>query len=180
MNIFFLHMIPSICAMYHADKHVIKLILESTQLLCSVHLIIESGYYPPYKLTHKNHPCTIWVRTSLQNYMWLIELAKELCKEYTHRYKKIHKCQSIIEELDNNLPPIPNIGFTNPAQAMPDMYKDVDTVTAYRTYYFFEKYHLHSWKNRNEPEWISEFTNIFNDSQQLFATLSPLKNRHKY
>lgn len=160
MNIFFLHLIPSICALYHVDKHVVKMILESTQLLCSAHLMTESEYVPPYKLTHKNHPCSIWVRKSLQNYLWLIELSKELCKEYTYRYGKTHKCQSIIEDLEVNLPPLPELGFTSPAQAMPDMYKDIDPVEAYRTYYYFEKYELLTWKGRDEPDWVTEFTNM--------------------
>lgn len=161
MNIFFLHLIPSICAIYHVDKHVVKMILETAQLLCTAHLLSDSDYTPPYKLTHKNHPCAKWVRESLENYNWLVQLGKELCKEYTYRYKKIHKTQRIIEELEINLPPLPEIGFTTPAQAMPDIYKDNDVVSAYRTYYYFEKFDLHSWKNREEPEWITEMRNLF-------------------
>jgi hypothetical protein len=162
MNIFFLHLVPSICALYHCNKHVVKMILETTQLLCSSHLMTDSIYIPMYKLTHKNHPCSVWVRESLSNYIWLISLGKELCKEYTYRYKKIHKCQNMIEELGDNLPQIPDLGFTSPAQAMPDMYKDEgDVVMAYRTYYYFDKNYLLSWKERNEPEWVTEFTNMF-------------------
>lgn len=49
----------------------------------------------PYRLTHKNHPCSIWTRKSKANYMWLAELGLELCTEYTHRYDKIHKTEQI-------------------------------------------------------------------------------------
>ena len=60
MNIFFLHILPQVCAQMHIDKHVIKMILETTQLLCSAHHMTISNektpcYTPCYKLTHKNH-----------------------------------------------------------------------------------------------------------------------------
>lgn len=157
-----------ICAQMHVDKHVIKLILESAQMLCSAHHITESSYKPPYKLAHKNHPCSIWVRTSVDNYQWLCELGMELCKEYTYRYGKIHKSQQYIEELSLNIPQIPDIGFTNPAQAMPIEYKDDDPVEAYRAYYFFGKHDLLSWKGkiagRSPPDWIIELYEAFGDS----------------
>ena len=149
-------MIPRICAIMHADKHVVKMILETQQILCSVHLLTDSKYVPPYKLTHKNHPCNIWARSSTRNYKWLVKLGLELCKEYTYRYGKIHKCQTYIEEMKKNIPPIPRIGFTPPAQAMPDEYKSKDVVESYRAYYYFEKMQLHSWKKRDVPYWIED------------------------
>lgn len=161
MNIFFLHMIPRICAIMHVDKHVVKMILETCQMLCTAHHITESGYIPPYKMTHKNHPCNIWLRSSTKNYEWLVTLGLELCKEYTYRYSKIHKCQEYIEDMRKNIPPIPNIGFTTPYQAMPGMYKGSDSIEAYRAYYFFEKSYLHSWKKRDIPEWIIETRLLF-------------------
>ena len=88
MNIFFLDLNQRKCAKWHVDKHVIKMILESVQLLCSAHHIFPNKnnlYSPPYKLTHKNHPCSKWVRESLSNYKWLIKLAKELSKRSTGR-----------------------------------------------------------------------------------------------
>jgi hypothetical protein len=167
MNIFFLHLMPYLCAIYHVDKHVVKMCLESCQILCSVHYMVNSKYKPPYKLTHKNHPCCVWVRKSLANYKWLVEMSIELCKEYTFRYGKIHKCQAYIEELGKNLPPIEDIGFTAPALAMPDEYKDKlhcteSSIESYRNYYYFSKYKLHSWKKRDIPEWILEIENLFN------------------
>ena len=167
MNIFFLHWNPIICALYHVDKHVVKMILESCQLLCSAHYMSKSVYTPPYKLTHKNHPSSIWVRTSLSNYLWLVEMSLELCKEYTFRYEKIHKCQLYIEKLLINTPPIEDIGFTKPLLAMPDVYKDKDynkdsVIESYRQYYFFDKQHIHNWKKREVPNWIIEYHNLFN------------------
>ena len=168
MNIFFLHMIPSICAQLHCDKHVVKMILETCQMLCSAWHITDPEheiYEPCYKLAHKNHPCSIWVRSSVDNYKWLCELGLELCKEYTYRYGKTHKSEEYIKDLALNIPPIPDIGFTPPAQAMPDMYKDKDAISAYHHYYFFEKERMHSWKGkiagRDVPEFITEFKNMF-------------------
>lgn len=154
MNIFFLHWDPRICAMWHVDKHVIKMILESCQLLCSAHWMSNSDYEPQYKLTHKNHPSSLWVRESLANYKWLCLLTKELCKEYTYRYGKIHKCQDILSDLIKNLPPLPDKYMTMPKLAMPDQYKYTNKpIKSYRQYYIYEKYSLHSWKKRNIPEW---------------------------
>ena len=164
MNIFFLHMIPYICAEMHCDKHVVKMVLETCQLLCSAwHMVDpEHGIYkPPYKLAHKNHPCSIWTRQSIDNYKWLCELGIELSKEYTYRYGKIHKCQEYIEELSKNIPPIPDIGLTKCPQAMPDIYKDEEVTVAYRHYYFFEKCRMLVWKNREQPYWIKDFHDMF-------------------
>jgi hypothetical protein len=121
-------------------------------------------------LTHKNHPSSIWTRASKANYEWLCSLGIELCKEYTYRYGKIHKCQPYIQDLSLHVPDLPDIGFTNPPQAMPDIYKDKDDfVNAYRTYYFFGKMNIHSWKGkiagRAIPDWIVEMHELFNDSE---------------
>ena len=163
MNIFFLHFNQKECAKMHVDKHVVKMILESVQLLSSAHhLHPNKNFKAPYKLTHKNHPCSIWVRESLSNYLWLVELTKELCEEYTHRYGKKHKSEKYIEDLKKYNPDIPDIGFTVPRQAMPEVYKSnnnslEDVIESYRQYYFFEKYNLLSWKKREIPDFILDF-----------------------
>ena len=77
MNIFFLDENPQLNAQYHCDKHVVKMILETAQLLCSVHHMCDEVDVP-YKLAHKNNPCSIWCRKSLTNYLALCELGLEL------------------------------------------------------------------------------------------------------
>ncbi len=103
--------------------------------------------------------------SSSRNYEWLCKLGEELCKEYTYRYGKIHKCQPYIEDLFKNIPDLPDLGFTKPALAMPEMYKDDNVVDAYQTYYFFGKESMLSWKGkiagRQTPEWITEMHNLF-------------------
>ena len=133
MNIFFLHPDPRVCARYHGDKHVIKMILETCQLLCSVWHItdpLHHLYSPPYKRTHTNHPCTRWACKSLQNYSWLCCLGKELCIEYTHRYGKVHKCEDYIRTLYTLQPNVKQVTLTSPPLCMPNKYKTHSKTTA--------------------------------------------------
>ena len=157
MNIFILDYDVKKCAEYHVDKHVVKMILETAQLLCGVHWV--SGGNAPYKLSHKNHPCAIWARESLTNYLYLCELGLELSREYTYRYGKKHKSQEVIEWCIDNKPNIVDKGFTEPAKAMPDEYKVKSVVESYRNYYLGAKSGFASWKNRETPEWYNNKNN---------------------
>jgi hypothetical protein len=157
MNIFFLDENPKLSAKYHVDKHVVKMILETAQLLCGVHHATDQVTdQVPYKLSHKNHPCAIWARESLSNYLYLCELGLELGKEYTYRYGKRHKSIEVIEWCIVNKPNIPDIGFTKPAMAMPDEFKVDSVVESYRNYYMGAKSDLASWKNREKPFWFGK------------------------
>jgi hypothetical protein len=128
--------------------------LETTQILCSAYYFTDQIKLSPYKLTHPNHPCCLWVRESVNNWIWLRELGLELCKEYTYRYGKIHKCEGIIRSMI--VPNLPNIPITPFKCAMDDIYKVSDsTIDNYRNYYNKAKQHLFEWKNRQMPEWIS-------------------------
>jgi hypothetical protein len=157
MNIFFLDENPTLSAQYHVDKHVVKMILETAQLLCGVHhMTPQVTPQVPYKLSHKNHPCAIWARESLSNYLYLCEMGLELGKEYTYRYGKKHKSIEVIEWCIVNKPNIPDIGFTTPAKAMPDEYKVDSVVESYRNYYIGAKNGFASWKNREKPFWFGK------------------------
>ena len=94
MNIFYLDKDPVIAAQMHCDKHVVKMILESAQLMSTAHRFLDGDRYADknglYKLTHKNHPTAIWVRKSKENYMWTWNLLDALLQEYTKRYNKHH------------------------------------------------------------------------------------------
>ena len=157
MNIFFLDWDLKKCAQYHCDKHVVKMILETAQLLCGVHhMTPQVTPQVPYKLSHKNHPCSIWARESLSNYLTLCELGLELCKEYTYRYGKRHKSQDVIEWCLSNKPQILDLGLTEPPKAMPDEYKTSNLIDSYRNYYRQGKNEIVSWKNREIPKWFVE------------------------
>ena len=154
MNIFFLDLDPTKSAVYHLDKHCTKMCVEYAQLLCSAHHMTQSNLDIPYKLSHKNHPCAIWVRESFSNYKYLCDLGLELCKEYTYRYGKRHKSQDVIEWCVTNNVNICDKGFTEPPKAMGDEFKVKDVIGSYRNYYRLAKKEFATWKNRNIPEWF--------------------------
>jgi len=155
VNIFFLDNDVRKCAQYHCDKHVVKMILETAQLLCGAHhTTSEFTDGVPYKLSHKNHPCSIWVRESLSNYLLLCELGLELCEEYTYRYGKRHKSQEVIEWCVTNKINIRDKGLTPPPKAMPDEYKVKSVVESYRNYYRGSKSNFATWRLREKPEWF--------------------------
>jgi hypothetical protein len=155
VNIFVLDQDIRTCARYHADQHVVKMILESAQMLCTV--INEAGGKAPYKATHVNHPCTRWVGQSLSNWLWLQRLALALNDEYRYRYRvsRDHTSAGIVRNLSP--PQIDDPGLTEFAQAMPDKYKvPGNAVEAYRRFYVGEKSHFAKWTRRRSPKWFIE------------------------
>jgi len=154
MNIFVLDLDPKKCAQHHINCHSTKMCVEYAQLLCGVHWV--EGSEAPYKLSHKNHPCAIWTRECIENYIWLCDLGLELCSEYTYRYGKRHKSQDIIEWCLLNAPNLKSKGDITPfALAMPDECKVGNAVESYRTYYMNEKRSMAVWKNREVPQWFN-------------------------
>ena len=161
MNIFYLHKCPVKAAKIQYNKHVVKMVLESAQMLCTAHhhyaeLLDYKPDYIPYKKAHYNHPSTIWCRQNAKQYYWLYNHMIALGEEYTKRYGKEHltitKCK---EPLDLCPFGMPNGDFNEPPQAMPDEYKvDGDSIAAYWNYYEGEKYKI---KGKNEKKIIRTF-----------------------
>lgn len=153
MNLFILHEDPAVSATYHCDKHVIKMILESAQLLCSTLNML--GYDTPYKTTHKNHPCRLWCGASLSNYKYVYEYCRWLNNEYIWRYDNgDHKSWKIVEALPMPVDKLEDIGLTPFPQCMPDKYKHESAVEAYRQYYKADKAYMATWdKGVSEPWW---------------------------
>lgn len=157
MNIFYVDSNPVIAAQSLVDSHVVKMVLESFQLLSTAHHILDKEEAPAaiYKVTHKNHPSAIWCRTTNNNYNWLYVHALALLDEYTFRYEKIHKTSRLCELLKNPPLNIPIGNLTSMPLAMPDEYKvSGDAVASYRNYYREGKKHLHKWTKRGMPEWM--------------------------
>jgi hypothetical protein len=168
VNIFYLDPDPRIAASYHCDRHVIKMILESAQLLCTAHRVLDGDDafvhpYPHmeqslYKCTHRQHPCAIWVRESEANYHWLYRLMTELNAEFVRRYNKksphatIVKLSKHLESWPENMDWRP--GFTTPPQCMPEELRGPDCVEAYRRYYVANKASIASWTNTPIPFWF--------------------------
>lgn len=162
------------------DKHVVKMIIESAQMLSTAHRLLDGKLYfdrgrrgqkikrwllPDdrenllYKASHVNHPCNIWCRENSANYMWLYNHFCALCDEYTYRYNKIHASDKLLRDVLSNPPD--NIKKTEaislPALAMDESCKVnlKDPVDCYRKYYIEKqrKFDMH-WTNRAIPSWF--------------------------
>lgn len=151
MNIFYLDQKVEQCAAYHCDKHVVKMILEYAQLLSSACRI--NGWEVGYKLTHQNHPCAIWTRTSEANFLYLADLQHHLNEEYKKRYSgKDHKSYLLVQN-EIVLPDLPKLPFSEPPKCLPDEFKHLSTVEAYRQYYIRDKAYFCTWKTQ-VPDWF--------------------------
>lgn len=147
MNIFVTSFNPRLCAEYLDDKRVIKMILESTQLLSTA--LTLSGGQGVYKVTHKNHPCSIWVRQSRGNYLWLTRHMYYLCVEYEKRFNKIHSCYKHLDYLYKQSYYIPEGKLTPFVNCTP--YKDLGVFIAYRLT-LIEKWY----KDKRVPTWYKK------------------------
>lgn len=139
MNIFATSPCPRQSAKYLDDKRVNKMILESVQMLATAlhHYQAPETFMPisqagtPYKPTHKNHPCSIWVRESSGNYLWLVEHTKALCAEYEQSFHKTHSLAKFIDRLTAGAITLPQGNQTPFANC--SLYQYIDDVhLAYR------------------------------------------------
>lgn len=179
MNIFFLSWNPETCAQMHCDKHVVKMILETAQILCTAHRVVdgeETIVVSPttgrrnkrwilddprknermYSSTHTQHPSVVWARGCVEHYMWLYRLFVALCKEYTYRYHKTHLCWKKLHRLLREPPEGMKRKkvFRAPPPAMPDYCKHDTVIESYRAYYVHEKASFAKWTNRQAPSWF--------------------------
>jgi hypothetical protein len=164
MNIFFLHTNPRKAARWHCDKHVVKMLLETCQLLYTCHWMITGSVtgapicngHSGYKKCHWNHPCSKWLRLSSFHYVWLSTLGLELLREYKFRYNgKHHACEPHILWLSQNVPlGLAFNGWTDPFLAMPDIYKCGDAIASYRRYYIGAKKDFLNYTGRSVPHWV--------------------------
>jgi len=187
MNLFYLDENLDACAEAHVDKHIVKMPLEAAQLLCTAvwvdsvlgfvpralnkeetrelnirkseikHLPMEERPLTPYLPMMYNHPCTIWTRSSLDNFEWVHCYANALNDEYYYRYGKQHK--SVVEVI-NRLPEPKNmtrLGMTEFLLAMPDELKlEGNPILSYRNYYHLDKATFAKWSYREKPHWWNE------------------------
>lgn len=175
MNIFVLDDDPVIAAKLHCDKHVVKMILESAQLLSTAHRLIDGVPYDGssrsgrkakrwqlpdnrdsvlYQATHINHPCAVWCRETSENYKWLYRMFIGLTDEYSFRYGKTHKCVDMTTQLNAVPNSIRIANLTEFPQAMPDECKTKNAADAYKNYYIIHKKRFAVWTKREVPEWF--------------------------
>jgi hypothetical protein len=142
------------------------MILETAQLLYTAHWVLgtpdfsdapcrKSGERGYLSIKNKKHPSAIWVRESLDKYVWLCQLGVALCQEYTHRFRKTHSCEEHIMWLYENPPALKPTGWTPIRMAMPDEYKiHGNAERSYREYYRKGKTHILSYTKRHVPHWL--------------------------
>ena len=182
MNVFYLHKDPKVAAEMSCDKHVVKMILESAQLLSTAHRVLDgTEYYDKtkngrkikrwkhpnsnlepllYKAGWVKHPSTIWLFESAYNYMWLYKHMMALGDEYTKRYGKKHLTITKLEDVLKHPPKNAklNVKGYDATPAMPDECKiPGDVVGSYRKYYVMKKQAMASWKAPSTPpEWYTK------------------------
>ena len=179
MNIFYIDHDPMQAAEWMVDKHVVKMILESAQLLSTAHRVLDGEEYEGksqsgrkarrwrlpdqrdvvlYSATHINHPSAVWCRQSVENYIWLVDHLYALMQEYTYRYDKQHKCYGELSYLLQSPPhKLKEWDWTPMPSCMVDEYiVSNDPIENYRNYYRLGKTNLHKWTKRQPPEWITQ------------------------
>lgn len=177
MNIFYLDQDPKICAYYHCDRHVHKMVSEYSQILSTAIRVMfgkpmfnEKGKIIEYELnlfnnrilkhTHEHSPCVKWVMYSLENYKWLLELLRCLHNVYEQVFGRRHLYYS--NGLINLFSILPiSVSkefllneFTEPPKVVSDICKLDTTIESYRLLYMTEKRNIVKYKNRPFPEWF--------------------------
>ena len=184
MNIFYVHKDPVIAATMLIDKHVVKMIVESAQMLSTAHRMIDGTQYNGktktgrnikrwrhpnsnmdnvlYKACHTGHPSTLWVMENAYNYQWLYKHMIALNDQFKLRYGHVkdHSTITLLKELLSHPPrniPLNKLP-TDPTPAMPDDCKiPGDVVGSYRKYYIEHKRDFATWKSPGKmPTWYSE------------------------
>ena len=182
MNIFVLDENPKKAAKEHCDKHVVKMIVESAQMLSTAHRILDgtpvkkpskSGktmqwHYELtderedklYKAVHAKHPCTIWTMQTAANYRWHYDHFTALCDEYTYRYGKVHKTdkdlRAFLVALPRNISDDETLTkFPLAMKSNPECMFD-DPVKSYRAFYKTKQERFNMvWSKRETPYWFT-------------------------
>ena len=181
MNLFILNEDPVIAAREQCDKHINKMVIESAQMLSTTHRMLDGTMYyelsknnrrvKRYKLTdlreqqlykavHFNHPCTVWTRESLYNYIWHYKHFIALCDEFTHRYGKVHmtdtKLRKVLMAPPFHIPNVERTPFKLAMKSNPECMVPEDPVKSYRMYYKTKQSRFKmAWTKRDVPEWFA-------------------------
>jgi hypothetical protein len=165
MNIFVTSLCPRISAQVLDNKRVVKMVLETAQLLSTAIFINSTiAYDDIYKPTHIKHPCTVWTALNLGNWDWLFKHFVALCEEYNFRYNKQHASEKILPYLLKHRTYIKSgsiTAFANCTRSealQVDFTQTKDTCEAYKQYLTAKWYHDKlppKWINREAPLWYN-------------------------
>lgn len=157
MNIFVTSQCPIKCSQEMTNVHVVKMILESAQLLSTAHFVLD-GVQVGYKPTHKNHPCTIWTRETAGNYAWLYNHFKALCREFTARTGKTHKSSEQLQALWLWPKGIKAGELTPFALCVSEEFTGVSDLNVHQRYQAYLNVKFAEWRSRDKPikvEWTN-------------------------
>jgi hypothetical protein len=182
MNIFVLSECPVDSAVQQCDKHVVKMIVESAQMLSTAHRMVDGKQTTVlsssgrrikmwklddpyldnllYKSVHTGHPSTVWTTESDQNYQWHYRHFVALCDEYEYRYGKVHSTRTKLEEAlaqtPNNIKRTESITpFKLAMQQFPACIVEGDAVQSYRNFYQTKQDRFNmAWTKRPIPSWF--------------------------
>lgn len=181
MNIFVLDRDPVVAAQQQCDKHVVKMIVESGQMLSTAHRLLdgnpvielskngrrmtvwklEDSYMENalYKSVHPKHPSTLWTCESIANYHWHYTHFIALATEFEYRYGKVHSTRTKLEEPLSRLPKnIPQVNELTPfrlAMGSNPECMTSDPVESYRKFYMTkQKRFKMEWSKREIPSWF--------------------------
>lgn len=159
MNIFVLDERPWRCAELHCDAHVIKMILETTQMLCTVQR--GAGNQDPelYRATHANHPCTKWAGATRRQYEWTWNLLHALHVQYAERYEKVHASIFLAERLRDAPDGLPDLPLDSFVFCGPDECREASVIASYRNLYNLKNRTFKrsmTWTRATRPDWVTE------------------------
>ena len=193
MNIFYVDSDPEVAACNMVDRHVVKMILETAQLLSTAHRVIDGEEYVGqsqsgrkakrwrlsgnadaimYAATHINHPSAVWVRENSANYNWLYDHLLALGREYIYRYGRTHLTIDKLKDILKDSPQ--NIKQSNVMSKMPSCMDkqyivSLDPIVNYRNYYNYGKTDLLRWSNRPPPQWIDGTVIVTDNKKQIYT-----------
>ena len=183
MNIFMVDRDPVVAAQSLPDRHIVKMPVETVQMLVSACLrhdiqpkvITKAGTH--HKGGYHKHPCTVWAGDTSQNALWLLQHGFALCHEYTKRYGKVHFAEGQLRQLQAYVTQIPAGPFTEPAQAMPDECKHADFTVAYQNcirYKLVDRPGTFVWaKGTPMPSWLSNPRGtVMHDALEFFLAVA--------
>jgi hypothetical protein len=150
VNVFAVDRDPARAARALCDRHVVKMTLETAQILCSA-ARVRLGQRAPYRATHGNHPCVAWAAARRANWEWLVRHGLALADEYERRFGRVHRCRAVLVAVARLGPPRSRRRREPFAQVMPERYRGPDAVAAYRRYYVGEKLVFARWTPPARP-----------------------------
>lgn len=178
MNIFATDVDPTKSAQDHCDNHVVKMVLESTQLLNNLYYGSSKQLNAVYKFTHLDHPCTKWLKSSKLHFEWLTNHAQALCEQYRLRYLKTHKCQQVIAQIisDSEVFSFDMGNDFKLPKVVPDIYQVESPVDSYRSFIIDAKPFAKWNKGISKPYWYTYQNIKYNESMcyQRYGKREPL------